>query len=155
MKNMQHAKTNYSKITNFIYIGTNFCCQVDFDKGLLKKGITVDINMEKERMDTPFGVALYLWLPVRDRHAPSPYQLRTGVEVLREAVKSRQKVYAHCKNGHGRAPTLVAAYFISQGRSAKDAITFISLKRPEIHLTKAQIAALGRFEKSLKKRKQR
>ena len=49
------------------------------------------------------------------------------------------------KNGHGRSPTLVAAWFISRGKTLAQAIALIKRKRPEIHLEKSQIAALKQF----------
>jgi protein-tyrosine phosphatase len=153
MKNTRHAKVTYSKITNSIYIGTNFCCQVHFDKNLLKKGITVDISLQEEQLDTPFGVESYMWLPTKDHYAPSSYQLAVGVSCIAESIKKKRKVYVHCKNGHGRAPTLVAAYLASQGMLVEKAIEAIAKERPEIHMTKTQIIALKKFKKSLQRRK--
>lgn len=142
-----HKKTNFSQITPYIYIGTNFCCQTHFDKKLLAMGITTDISLEDTRVDTPFGVSTYLWLPVKDHYAPSLYQLQMGADCIDNAVKNKQKVYIHCKNGHGRAPSLVAGYFIHKGKNMKDAVALIASKRPEIHLWESQIQALKKFEK--------
>jgi len=57
----------------------------------------------------------------------------------------KKKVYVHCQNGHGRAPTLVAAYLIRQGKTPMEAIEFIKSKRPTIHLEEVQISALETF----------
>ena len=146
MKKIQHTKANYSKITNSIYVGTSFCCQVHFDKGLLKKGIRVDISLQEAQVATPFGVECYLWLPVKDHYAPSSYQFAVGVLCIAESLKKKRKVYVHCRNGHGRAPTMVAAYFILTGLSAKEALKKIRNKRG-IHLRKTQVAALEKFAK--------
>lgn len=140
-----HKHTEYSKINQYIYIGTNACCQRHFDKNLLKKGITTDISLEEIRMDTPFGIKCYLWLPVKDHTAPSLYQFTMGVSCIANAVKIKNKIYVHCKNGHGRAPTLVAAYFITQGMSTKEAIAFLKSKRAGVHLMPSQINALKKF----------
>ncbi len=51
-----HVPFEYSKITEYIYIGTNQCCQMHFKKSLLKKGVNADISLEKENLDTPYGV---------------------------------------------------------------------------------------------------
>lgn len=144
-----HKHTEYSKITEYIYIGTNACCQQHFDKKLLKKGVTVDISLEEVRMDTPFGVKCYLWLPVKDHYPPAMYQFLTGVACIDNAVKTKNKVYVHCKNGHGRAPTLVAAYFITQGMSVKEAITFLKSKRAGVNLRPAQLKALEKFKMAI------
>lgn len=145
-----HKHTEYSKINDYIYIGTNFCCQKHLDKNLLKKGITADISLEEIRMDTPFGVKCYLWLPVKDHYPPTMYQFLIGVSCIDNAVKTKNKIYVHCKNGHGRAPTLVAAYLIIQGMSVKETIDFLRSKRAGVNILPAQLSALTKFQKSYK-----
>ncbi|MBW2978171.1 dual specificity protein phosphatase family protein, partial [Candidatus Woesearchaeota archaeon] len=136
------------KITDYIYIGTNQCCQMHFKKELLKKGIKADISLEGERLDAPFGVEYYLWLPTKDHFPPTQKQLKAGVDFLKFLVKNKIKTYVHCQRGHGRAPTLVASYLISQGKSVQEAIKLLKKKRPVIHPNKKQIAALKKYEKS-------
>jgi len=145
-----HKHTEYSRINRYIYIGTNFCCQTHFDKTLLNKGIATDISLEKTRIDTPFGVKCYLWLPVKDHHAPTMYQFSMGIVCIDRAVKNKEKVYVHCKNGHGRAPTLVAAYLITQGVSIEKAINFLKSKRAGLNIRPVQINALKKFQKLYK-----
>ena len=91
----KHGKLTfeYNKITEYIYLGTNQCCQVHFKKALLKKGIKADISLEKERIDAPFGVDYYLWLPVTDHTAPSQKQLITGVNFIENLIKNKIKIY--------------------------------------------------------------
>lgn len=141
-----HTHTEYSQINPYIYIGTNFCCQRHFDKSLLKKGITADISLEEIRIDSPFGVMCYLWLPVKDHYPPTRYQFLIGVSCIDTAIKTKNKLYIHCKNGHGRAPTLVAAYFISQGMSVNEAVAFLKSKRAGVHIRPAQLNALKKFK---------
>lgn len=141
-----HKHTEYSKINQYIYIGTNFCCQRHFDKSLLKKGITVDISLEKIKIDTPFGVKCYLWLPVKDHYPPTMYQFLIGVSCIDDAIKTKNKLYIHCQNGHGRAPTLVAAYFMSQGMSVGEAVAFLKSKRAGVHIRPVQLDALRKFK---------
>lgn len=141
-----HGKLDYNYIGDGIYIGTNQCCQGHFDEELLKKGITVDISLEKDRLDAPFGVHYYAWIPVKDHTAPTLDQLEFGVRVLQAAVKQKRKVYVHCKNGHSRAPTLVAAYFITGGdTTAERAIQWVSKKRSGAHIEPKQKHALQNF----------
>lgn len=135
----------FNRITEHIYIGNNMCCQVHFDKTLLLEGIEVDISLEEENLDQPFGVEMFVWLPVADHTAPTQEQLHFGASVIREAVRMNKKMYVHCQNGHGRAPTMVAAYLISEGKSVNEAIELIREKRPVIHLDSVQIEALDAF----------
>ena len=139
----------YSQITKYIYIGTNMCCQAHFDKSLLKKGIKADISLEEKKLDNPFGVDYYLWLPTKDHQAPTLKQLRMGVAFLKEALKQKIKCYVHCQRGHGRAPTLVASFLVSVGMDARGAFSLIKKKRPDIHPNKRQIAMVEKFKKSL------
>lgn len=141
----QIKQLEYDYITDGIFIGTNQCCQTHFDEKLKQEGIEADISLEEERVDTPFGIDFYTWIPTRDHAPPTPDKLEFGVSVLEKLVAMKKKVYVHCQNGHGRAPTLVAAYLIHQGKTPKEAIDFIKLKRPTIHLEEVQRSALEEF----------
>lgn len=141
----------YSKITKHIYIGTNQCCQSHFSRALLKQSVEADISLEEIRIDQPFGVKYYLWLPVKDRRAPSFKQLLIGTDFIKQLVDNKIRTYVHCEHGHGRAPTLVAAYFIREGKQVNEALRIIRKKRQLIHPTQNQIQALRNFEKRMKK----
>jgi protein-tyrosine phosphatase len=140
-------KLDFNYITDGIYIGTNQCCQTHFAENLIEDGVSADISLEEERIDAPFGVDFYVWIPVKDHSAPTPDQLEFGVLALEKFVMMGKKVYVHCKNGHGRAPTLVAAYLIKKGKTPEEAEAFIKIKRPPIHLEDVQREALRNFSK--------
>lgn len=146
-----HKGFDYNQITDEIFIGTNMCCQYGFSKELLEKGVRADISLEKNRTDAPNGVDYFLWLPTENHRPPSPKNLEIGVKFLDFLISNRVKTFIHCKNGHGRAPTLFAAYLINRGQSVEEAIKFIASKRPAIHLTEAQIQALKEFEAGITK----
>ena len=148
-KHPKHVPFNYNKINEYVYLGTNQCCQTHFNSKLLKKGIASDISLEIERMDHPIGVKYYLWLPVVDKKSPSKKQLLLGAKAIQACVENKMKVYVHCQWGHGRSPALVAAYLILTGMSANKAMKFVKQKRPEIHLNEAQKKGLRQFEKRL------
>lgn len=147
----QIKELEYSYIADGIYIGTNQCCQTHFDDELKKEGITADISLEENQLDSPFGVDFYVWIPVKNHTAPKPDQLEFGVSVLEKIVATGKKVYVHCKNGHGRAPTLVAAYLVKKGKSPEEAAAFIKSKRPSMHLEDAQKQALTEFAQYIAK----
>lgn len=150
--NHSHNKElNYNYIADGIYIGTNQCCQTHFNEQLLKDGISADMSLEKERIDAPFGIDFYIWIPIENHTAPTPDQFDFGVHTLEKFVAMQRKIYVHCQNGHGRAPTLVAAYFIHKGKTPEEAEAFIKSKRPTIHLQDAQRLALRDFMMSLRR----
>lgn len=143
----QIKELEYNDITDGIYIGTNQCCRTHFDEKLKREGITADISLEEDRLDAPFGVEFYVWIPIKNHAAPSKDQLEFGVSVIEKLVAMSKKIYVHCKNGHGRAPTLVAAYLVKKGRSPAEAEIFIKSKRPTMHLEDTQRQALEDFSK--------
>lgn len=151
---IKHPKKifDFNKITPQIYIGTNQCCQMHFNKMLIKKGVKGDISLEKSRLDQPFGVDYYCWLPTKNHTPPSFKQLSLGTKIIRDLIDNKIPIYVHCKNGHGRAPTLVAAYLITQGKTTNQSIDFIKKRRKSIHLDKSQVKALKDFEKRMKKK---
>lgn len=138
-----------SQIDSQVFIGTNACCVHHFKSELLSKGITCDISLEGEAIDQPFGVDCYLWLPTPDHTAPSDHIVRVGTAALDEMLKQGRKVYIHCKNGHGRAPTFYAAYLIlKRGLDWETAWQAIVASRPEAHLEPTQLAFLQALTRS-------
>lgn len=142
---------DYDQITDEIFIGTNMCCQFGFSKELISKGVRADISLEKDRTDAPDGVDYFLWLPTENMKPPTPKDFEIGVKFLDFLISNKIKTFIHCKNGHGRAPTLFAAYLISRGMSVQEAIKLIATKRPVIHLTESQMQALSEFKTSINK----
>lgn len=139
----------YSKITEYIYIGTNQCCNPHFEESLIKQGVKADISLEEVRLDQPFGVDYYLWLPTKDHKAPTFKQLLIGANFIKQLVDNKVKVYVHCEHGHARAPTLIAAYFILEGKKVDEVLELIKTRRPIIHPNKSQVKALENFEERI------
>lgn len=139
---------DYDQISDEIFIGTNMCCQFGFHRELLSKGVRADISLEKEKIDAPVGVDYFLWLPTNDGEAPTQDALLLGVQTLDFFSKKKIKTYIHCKNGHGRAPTLYLAYLIYKGADIQSAIASLESRRPSIHLNEIQTQALKKFEQS-------
>ncbi len=149
MPSHSHPKLDYNYITDGIYIGTNQCCQAHFDERLIKKGISADISLEDQRLDAPFGVQFYIWIPVKNHTAPKSDQMSFGVSVLERLSVLERRMYVHCKNGHGRAPTLAAAYLMKKrGISPAEAEGFIKSQRSSVHIEPVQRKALVRFARS-------
>ena len=139
----QIKKLEYDEIIDGIYIGTNQCCQDHWSEVLKKENIKVDISLEEDKIDKPFGVKFFVWLPTKDETPPSPDQMEFGISAIKKFVKMGKKIYVHCMNGHTRAPTLVAAYLIkTKNYSVSKANDFIKSKRPSIHIEPPQIKAL-------------
>lgn len=144
-----HKGFDYNQIDDNVFIGTNMCCQLGFDRELLVKNVRADISLEEIRVDAPMGVDYFLWLPTVDHKAPLPDKLILGVQTLEFLISRKIKVYIHCKNGHGRAPTLYLAYLVKKGMGVNEAMEYLKSKRPVIHFSPEQINSLRSFKKSL------
>ncbi len=153
-EHIRNGQLDYNYITDGIYMGSNQCCVLGLAEVLKKEGITVDISLEEIRVDQPFGVEAYLWLPTPDHTPPTQDQLMLGAMTLVTLVKQGKKVYVHCKNGHGRATTLVTAYLLMTGKTLEDSVNIIKEHRPTIHLQDSQLSFLDEFQKTLLKNTQ-
>lgn len=144
-----HVQMEFSEVTPFLLLGTNLCCEPHAVR-LYQLGAQVDISMEYERDENPGNFESFLRLPVPDHEAPTICQLDIGTAVIAEAEAKKYHVYLHCKNGHGRSPTLAIAYFIRRGMRFEEAEAFVRSKRPEIMPTEAQRARLQEYEYHLR-----
>ena len=142
---------SHSVITDLIFLGSDLCkggvCLIHGDE-FKKLNVFVEINLSAERNELPpKDIEGYVWLPVVDGYAPNTHQLDMGTTIINEAVENGRKVYVHCTNGHGRSPTLIAAYFIRYKKmSVEGAMALLKERRPEIHIEEVQIKALRDFK---------
>lgn len=136
----------YSEVTPQLYVGPQF--REPGKRFLQAKGINACVNMRIERDDALLGLALdkYLHLPTIDDDAPSIEHLEKGVAFIREVIQAGGKVYIHCGAGVGRAPSMAAAYLMSEGYSLEEALALIRKPRPFIAITAPQMEQLRHFE---------
>ncbi len=118
---------------------------------LRRRGFTAVVNMRRESDDQARGIALdcYLYLPTIDNTPPTLEHLRDGARFIGDEIERGGKVYVHCWEGVGRAPTMAAAYLVSTGRTTAEAWTMIRAVRPFIRPTPFQVAQLEAFARSL------
>ncbi|MCJ7551595.1 MAG: dual specificity protein phosphatase family protein [Anaerolineae bacterium] len=112
-----------------------------------KLGITAVVNMREESDDGPRGLGLdhYLWVETTDDTPPTLKELADGARFIEQQISEGHGVYIHCAAGVGRAPTMAAAYLISQGATAAAAWKTIRAGRPFIRPTPPQIRAIAAF----------
>ena len=110
-------------------------------------GITAILNMRGERCDLARGIGgeRHLQLATIDNTPPSLDDLRRGSDFIRAEIARGGKVYVHCAVGCGRAPTMAAAYLISTGMTADEALRRVKQVRPFVHPTPGQREALAAF----------
>jgi protein-tyrosine phosphatase len=146
----KHIRMSYNRITDLIYAGNNMCCQGHFSEELLSKGISADISLEDDRLDEPRGIKYFFWYPWKEDTAPSAELINLALNTLESLVSRNIKTYIHCKNGHGRTTTFLAAYFIHAGNiSPEEALKMVLERRPSAHLNEIQIAFLKEYAKNM------
>lgn len=114
---------------------------------LAKRGMTAAVNMrgEYDEQKEGFAPSSYCHLPTVDNHAPTLEHLRKGVEFIHQELAAGGKVYIHCWEGVGRAPTMLAAYLVSTGLKPSEAWAQIKAIRPFIRPSTVQIQQVDLF----------
>lgn len=113
---------------------------------LPERGVRVIVNLH-ERPHDPRRLTRYLLteihLPIKDFAAPSPGQVRRGVEAIVEARAAGKAVAVHCGGGLGRTGTLLACYLIYRdGLEPQEAVERVRFSRPGSVETAAQVAVV-------------
>ena len=87
----------------------------------------------------------FLCLPVFDGAAPTIEQVTIFVQFVNEQRALQRPVTVHCQAGIGRTGTMLAAYLISQGDTAAEAVARVrSVERVAIE-TQAQMQFLEQY----------
>ena len=135
----------YSKITPELYVGAQHSW---VGKQVLKRiGITGVVNMRSEFDDHQNDLVLsdYCHLPTDEFTAPTIEQLQRGVAFIHSVLDKKGKVYIHCAEGVSRAPTMAAAYLISQGMSLADSVNLLKKSRTFVDILPVQMSRLEEF----------
>ncbi len=138
-----------TQVTDKVFVGGQ-----QYRRGLDRMrawGIGATLNLREESDDAAKGVALedHIWLPTPDDGAPTLEQLSEGIAFIRASLKKGQGVYIHCAQGVGRAPTMAAAYLMSEGATPQAALDKIREVRPFINPTPVQYERLREWQQVL------
>ncbi len=116
-----------------------------------QEGVRLLVSLTEEPPDRATLIAHSIepfHIPVQDYTPPSPEQMTEFVERVEASVAAGESVGVHCTAGLGRSGTMAAAYLVSRGATADDAITTIRELRPGSIETEAQEDAIRRFEET-------
>ena len=139
------------QVTESLFVGPQF--KQRGWRELESWGITGAVNLRREFDDLSLGVAIpnYLYLPTADDDSPGIADLERGVAFITHEIENKGKVYIHCGAGVGRAPTMAAAFLVSQGDTPAQALERIRAVRSFIRLTRVQREMLQKYYEHLKK----
>lgn len=87
-------------------------------------------------------------LPVPDGGAPTMEQAQGFISFVDRQLADHRPVAVHCEGGIGRTGTLLAAYFVAKGESAKSAIDRVRAAKRSAVETPRQIQFLEQFAAS-------
>ena len=118
-------------------------------------GVTLIVNMhvmpdQPELLDRLHAISLHL--PVPGSCAPTQEQLDAGVGAICAALERGERVAVHCGAGLGRAGTMLAAYLVSQGVEAEEAMAQVRRARPGSIETVEQEQAVRDFGRRMTSR---
>lgn len=88
-------------------------------------------------------------VPVPDMEPPTDRQLDHLLDTVRKANASGMGVAVHCGAGLGRTGTVLAAYFVTRGLGAKEAVAKVRGLRPGSVETAEQERAVEAFARRL------
>jgi len=143
---------NFSYLIPGILAGSSLPQGRDDLERLAHEGIKVLITaMEDSLNDTLVkDVGLeYHYFPVLPYGTPSLQQITDFVNLVNTNRSKNRPVAVHCFMGWGRTGTLLAAYLISEGMSADEAINEVREKRPGSIETLGQEQILHVYEQAL------
>ena len=143
------SPARFTEITPDLHVGGQY---LRWGWSLLeKRGVTAVVNMRDEYDDQEAGIApsRYLYLPTVDNTPPTMEDLQSGVNFIREELERDGRVYIHCEAGVGRAPTMAAAYLVSQGMGPAAAWDLLRERRPFIRPTLGQRKQIQHFAREV------
>ncbi|MFX1342782.1 MAG: dual specificity protein phosphatase family protein [Promethearchaeota archaeon] len=123
---------------------------------LVDQGIEVLVTAMEESLDENLAndVGLeYHYYPVPPFGTPTLQQINDFVDLVNTNRIKNRPVAIHCYMGWGRTGTLLAAYLISEGMSADEAIVEVRKKRSGSIETRGQEQILHRYAQTLATRR--
>jgi atypical dual specificity phosphatase len=115
---------------------------------LREQGVQVLISLTEDppsRRWVDDAGLLLVHIPVLDMDAPTQEQFDRCVNAIDRAIANDMGVAVHCGAGFGRTGSILAAYLVSKGASAEDAISRVRALRPGSIETDDQEEAIAEY----------
>ena len=118
------------------------------------QGIEVLVSLTEERLPRDWcddAGLLVFHEPLEDMEPPTQEQLDRCVSAVTKAIAGNLAVAVHCGAGLGRTGVVLAAYLVTKGMSAANAISRVRRLRPHSVETDEQAEAVERFARRQRK----
>lgn len=118
---------------------------------LRAEGVDILITLTEEPLPRTWVDAAGLMsvhVPIQDMDIPTVEQIEMVMSVIDKARAAGMGVAIHCLAGKGRTGTILAAYFVHQGLSAREAIRKVRELRPGSIEVPEQEDAIRAFERA-------
>lgn len=118
---------------------------------LREQGIEILLSLTEERLRRDWveeAGLLVFHEPLEDMEAPTQEQLNRSVSAIQRALEQKMAVAVHCGAGLGRTGVVLAAYFVTKGLSAQNAIARIRRLRAGSVETEEQAEAVELFARA-------
>lgn len=115
---------------------------------LRQQGIQVVISLTEDpiRRDWANEAGLLVFhVPLEDMEPPTQEQLDRCVSAIEKAIQGNMPVAVHCGAGLGRTGVVLAAFFVTQGATAANAIAKVRRLRPHSIETDEQAESVEWF----------
>jgi atypical dual specificity phosphatase len=115
------------------------------------QGVDILVTLTEESLPRGWVDAaglLSVHVPIADMDVPAVEQVEQVMSVIDKARAAGMGVAIHCLAGKGRTGTVLAAYFVHQGMSAREAIQKVRELRPGSIEVPEQEDAIRAFERS-------
>jgi atypical dual specificity phosphatase len=115
---------------------------------LRQQGIEVLVSLTEDRPRRDWAEDANLLVfhePLEDMEAPTQDQLDRCVSAITRALERNMPVAVHCGAGLGRTGTVLAAYLVSKGMTAANAVARVRRLRPHSIETEDQVEAVEHY----------
>ena len=121
---------------------------------LRQQGVELLISLTEDRLPRDWADDAGLLVfhePLEDMEPPTQEQLDRCVSAVTKAIASNRGVAVHCGAGLGRTGVVLAAYLVTKGLSAANAISRVRRLRPHSIETDEQAESIERFARRQRK----
>jgi len=114
--------------------------------------LLLSLTEDRPRRDwTEEASLLVFHEPLEDMEPPTQEQLDRCVSVLTRALERKMPVAVHCGAGLGRTGVVLAAFFVTRGMTAANAIARVRKLRPHSVETEEQAEAVEHFARRMRR----